>query len=111
MQRLARVVLIGCLFAAAPALAADDPLGFQSEDDYELQHPPAKNYFKPLPPPAPLPPEQQVGSAPQDVPAARAPDAAPKRAMFGNKQPASQPATQSSSVLTSRFEDKMLKAN
>ena len=105
MQRLARVVLIGWLSFASTALAADDPLGFQAEDDYELQHPPAKNYFKPLPPPAIA--EAQAGPAPQEVPAARAPDVAPKRAMFGNKQPAPQPATQT--VSAPRPEDKMLK--
>ena len=100
------VLIFSLLIFASTAFAADDPYGFQPEDDYELQHPPAKNYFRPLPPP----PQTAVPSPViEEVPAARAPDPAPKRAMFGNKQPASQPATLAANASAPRPEDKMLK--
>jgi hypothetical protein len=89
--------------AASSAFAADDPYAFTSEDDYELQHPPAKNYYRPLPPATGT--TTPVSAAPEEVAATREPDAAPKASMFGKKEAASQPAT----AEAARPEDKMLK--
>ncbi len=102
--------VLAVLTVAGTARAADEPLGFADQDDFELQHPRERTEYRPLPPPPEPPP--QVAPTPEVI--ARPPDAEPKKAMFGmkKKEPSSQPSSQPASTSTNGWgytEDKMVK--